>query len=130
MILLDTCALLIISDPRATLPAAAAEAIVTAAPGRRYVSAVSAFEIAVKYSRRQLTLPLSPERWFERSCDQRGLTCLDVTSRLFVAAALLPPIHRDPADRIIVATAQQGGLLIITSDRTIPRYPGVSVVWD
>ena len=45
------------------------------------------------------------------------------------AAAALPPLHRDPFDRIIVALAQARGLTVLTSDENIRKYPGVTTLW-
>lgn len=45
-----------------------------------------------------------------------------------IAAATLPPIHRDPFDRLLVAEAIKNNLTILTKDQTIPQY-GVSILW-
>ena len=45
------------------------------------------------------------------------------------AAAALPPLHRDPFDRVIVALAQASGLTVLTSDENIPKYAGVTTLW-
>lgn len=41
----------------------------------------------------------------------------------------LPPIHADPCDRLIIATAQEQSLPIVTADTIIPRYPEIRVIW-
>jgi PIN domain nuclease of toxin-antitoxin system len=41
----------------------------------------------------------------------------------------LPPVHRDPCDRMIVAAALRHRLAIVTADTTIPRYPQVQAIW-
>jgi PIN domain nuclease of toxin-antitoxin system len=45
------------------------------------------------------------------------------------AAAALPPIHRDPFDRVIVALAQAHGFTVLTSDENIRKYAGVRTLW-
>jgi PIN domain nuclease of toxin-antitoxin system len=45
------------------------------------------------------------------------------------AATVLPDIHKDPADRIIIATAQARGALLVTADETIQTYPNLITVW-
>ncbi len=50
-------------------------------------------------------------------------------ARLCCAAACLPPIHRDPFDRVLVALAQTQALTLITSDGNIAKYPGVKTLW-
>ncbi|PAW63480.1 MAG: hypothetical protein B9S38_17465 [Verrucomicrobiia bacterium Tous-C4TDCM] len=53
----------------------------------------------------------------------------ECSSSIFCAAADLPLLHRDPFDRVLVATAMERGLVLLTSDRVIPTYPGVRVIW-
>jgi PIN domain nuclease of toxin-antitoxin system len=48
---------------------------------------------------------------------------------ILCAAADLPPLPRDPFDRVLVATAMDRGLVLLTSDRVIPTYPGVREIW-
>ena len=54
---------------------------------------------------------------------------MNVLLSILCAAADLPQLHRDPFDRVLVATAMERGLVPLTSDRVIPTYPGVRVVW-
>ncbi len=49
---------------------------------------------------------------------------LALTGAHAAAVALLPPIHKDPFDRLLVAQAQVEGINLLTSDRTVGRYPG------
>jgi PIN domain nuclease of toxin-antitoxin system len=93
------------------------------------VSAISGFEIGVKCRRGALILPLPAEEWYEAALSGHGLTEIALDGRCAIRAANLPPIHRDPADRIIVATAATHGLTILTPDALIRAYPGVTVVW-
>ena len=51
------------------------------------------------------------------------------TAALACAACTLPPIHKDPFDREIVALAQAHGLAVLTSDENIGRYAGVRTLW-
>jgi len=41
-----------------------------------------------------------------------------------LAVAQLPPLHRDPFDRLLLAQAEREGLLLITADAVVARYPG------
>lgn len=54
---------------------------------------------------------------------------IPVTSTICLSAVALPPLHKDPFDRIIVATAQKRHLTILTSDRIIPTYPDTTTLW-
>ena len=130
MILLDSCVLLWLPLGTEKLPGGVLQAIRSTPRGQRWVCPLSAYEIAIKAKRGKLGLPLPASTWFTRVCEERGLTPLPLTAEVCLAAAELPDIHRDPVDRLIVAQALQHGLRILTSDRTIPRYPGVEVLWS
>ncbi len=129
MILLDTCVLLWLPLGTEKLPDGVVDTIRRTPRGQRWVCPLSAYEIGTKARRGKLELPLPPTEWFRRLCEERGLTPLPLTDEVCLAAAELPDIHRDPVDRMIVAQAKQHGLRILTSDQTIPLYPGVEVLW-
>jgi PIN domain nuclease of toxin-antitoxin system len=126
--LLDTCALLWLAGDPASLSDRARAAIADA-PGLLYVSAISALEIGVKVRKGKLELPMPPEDWWALALRTHDLTEVEVDGDLGLASAALPPIHRDPADRIIVATALAMGLPVLTPDPHIAAYPGVEVHW-
>jgi PIN domain nuclease of toxin-antitoxin system len=130
MILLDTCTLLWLVHAPVRLSAAAREVLLRADEVRA-VSAVSAWEIAIKAASGKLTLPrgMTALAWFTDACTDYGLAELPVGARQFCQAMDLPPIHRDPCDRVIVATALDQRARIVTADTVIRSYPGVEVVW-
>lgn len=130
MILLDTCTLLWLSAEPPRLPAPVVAAIRQAPPGQRYVSAISAYEIGVKHARGTLSLPGTPRTWLDATCAERGLSVLPVTKAIAQTATELPWHHRDPADRLIIATALDGDLTVLTPDPTFRAYAGVSLLWD
>ncbi len=125
-VLLDTCALIALPD--GTLPAAAADALRRAPEA--LVPSVCAWEVAVKHQSGKLRLSTKPHAWFTRLCHRYRLRELPLDSALACAAAELPPIHRDPFDRVLIATALRQRLTILTSDATIPKYPGIQTLWD
>lgn len=129
MILLDTCTLLWVSDFEASLPKAAKDLIRRTPPKQRFVSAISAFEIAVKHRKGHLELPMKPQAWLDATYAQRGLVSLPITDRIACKAASLPLLHKDPADRIIVATAMLNDLVIVTPDKSIRAYKGTKTRW-
>jgi PIN domain nuclease of toxin-antitoxin system len=53
-----------------------------------------------------------------------GYTELPIASEHAVATAALPPIHRDPFDRMLIAQAQVEGITLLTSDAVVASYPG------
>ncbi|MFP4378154.1 MAG: type II toxin-antitoxin system VapC family toxin, partial [Spirochaetales bacterium] len=103
MMLLDTCALLWLVEGSARLSAETKQSIDREAIVA--VSAISAFEIALKYRHNKLTLPMPPEEWWERSSAHHRIDILDLTPAVAMRATRLPAVHKDPADRFIIATA-------------------------
>lgn len=59
-----------------------------------------------------------------RGLVDNGYTELAITSNHALAVHHLPPIHRDPFDRLLVAQAESEGMLLLTADATVARYPG------
>ena len=70
-----------------------------------------------------MKLLLDP-RLLRRGLLENGYEELAITGAHAVAVDLLPPIHRDPFDRILVAQAQIEGLALLTTDEIVARYPG------
>ena len=128
MLLLDTCAVLWLADDQDRLSDRAKAALEESA-GSLFVSAISAFEIAHKQRSGKLELPLEPAEWYSQALKSHGLTEIPITGEIASVAVDLPPIHRDPCDRFIVATAQLENLAVVTADEIIPRYPDVKVLW-
>jgi PIN domain nuclease of toxin-antitoxin system len=93
------------------------------------VSSVTAWEVAIKVSAGKLTLSADPTSWFLDLLDHYDLREVPVDAALAYASCALPPIHRDPFDRVIVALAQAHGLTVLTSDENIGRYAGVRTLW-
>jgi PIN domain nuclease of toxin-antitoxin system len=94
------------------------------------VSAISAWEIAVKNQLGKLALPMEINTWFERARAYPGLTIEPMEPLDAIASAQLPgDFHKDPADRIIVAMARRYGVPIVTSDAKIRNYPHVRTIW-
>lgn len=90
-------------------------------------SQVSVWEAIVKYQLGKLPLPESPETYLpkQRELHQIGSLALDESS--VVHLAKLPPLHRDPFDRMLICQALQNGLIIATVDSAVRAY-SVSVM--
>lgn len=114
-LLLDTH-VLIWWDEDARLTAAARSAIETA--DQVYVSAVSDWEIAIKMSLGRLR----PTRTIAQAVDEAGFEELPLRLRHTEALAKLPPLHRDPFDRMLAAQALCDRLTLVSRDRTLARY--------
>jgi PIN domain nuclease of toxin-antitoxin system len=93
------------------------------------VSVISTLEVAQLVKKGTLKLPLPLPDWFDLALERADIECLSVTPRLLHASTVLPDIHKDPADRIIIATAQARGALLVTADETIQTYPNLITVW-
>ena len=91
------------------------------------VSIASFWEIAIKQSIGKMQLCMTiPE--LESLCLDRDIQVLPIQSSVLEQIKLLPKIHGDPFDRLIVAQAQIGKMTIVTRDRMISQYP-VPTIW-
>ena len=124
-VLLDTCALLALA--RGDLPHEAFKALRTAPEA--WVSAVSPWEVAIKAAAGKLQLHEPPLIWFLGLAERHDLREIPLDARIACAAAALPPVHRDPFDRVLVALAQANSLTILTSDENITKYHSVKTSW-
>ena len=124
--LLDTCALLWLAEGAKRLGEEARSRIAT--EPLLYISAITGFEIGIKVSKRKLTLPVPPAAWLEAVLDHHGIAVVPLSLEVCVAATELPPIHGDPCDRFIIATAALNRWPVATADRVFQRY-GIEVVW-
>jgi len=119
-ILLDTCALLWLANGE-PLSAVALAAVAEAESMRDgvVVSPISAWEVGQLSARGRITLPRHPLAWFETALSA-GIGLAPMPPQVLVEASFLPDeMLRDPADRIIAATARAYGFRILTRDRLI-----------
>ena len=86
------------------------------------LSAASAWEIAIKHALGKLTTPEPPDVFVPRLMAQLGITPLPVLHRHALHVATLPPRHRDPFDRLLVAQAQLEEVPILTADPAFGLY--------
>lgn len=128
MILLDTCTFLwIVSDPDKL--SEEAKKMIAKHSESLFVAAISAFEIGVKVRRGHLQLPFEMGRWFEASLQFHGIDEIPLNSEIAIRSTQLPLHHRDPCDRIIIATSQIHDLVLLTPDPLIHQYSGFKIVW-
>jgi PIN domain nuclease of toxin-antitoxin system len=86
------------------------------------LSAASAWEIAIKHALSKLVLPLPPPAYVSSRLAASGTTALAVTVAHATHVSTLPPHHRDPFDRLLVAQAQVERLRLVTADPQVERY--------
>jgi len=87
-----------------------------------WISAASAWEIAIKWRTGRLTLPDTPGRWLAKAIDSSRFATLPVTIEHAASVASLPDHHVDPFDRLLIAQAQLEGFTIMTSDAAFEPY--------
>ena len=92
-----------------------------------YLSAVSIWEAIVKYQLGKLPLPEPPETYLPKQRDLHQISSLALDESSVVQLANLPPLHRDPLDRMLICQALQNGLTIATVDSAFRAY-SVSVM--
>jgi PIN domain nuclease of toxin-antitoxin system len=91
-------------------------------------SVVSAWEIAIKVGGGRIELPEPVERYVPSRIRHHGFDFMPIELSHVFRAGSLPPIHRDPFDRMLVAQAQVEGVPILTADPAISRYD-VETIW-
>lgn len=122
-LLLDTCAVIWLFN-RSLMSEASRKAIADAATaGNLYVSPFSGWEIATLVRKGKIALTMSPQQWFRSVIDNAAVTLAPLNHELLINSCELafdPPA--DPADRIMIATARQMRLTVVTRDRPILDY--------
>jgi PIN domain nuclease of toxin-antitoxin system len=94
------------------------------------VSAISAWEIAMLVHRGRLTLAIGVADWLATVERVDPVRFVPVDNGLAAHSVALPgEFHRDPADRLIVATARRHAVPLVTADEKIHAYPHVRTVW-
>jgi PIN domain nuclease of toxin-antitoxin system len=100
-----------------------AESLITDLGNELVFSAMSVWEIVIKTALRRADFKVDASQ-LRRELLDLGYEELPITSAHGLAVAGLPPIHRDPFDRILIAQATAEGILLLTGDATIAKYPG------
>jgi PIN domain nuclease of toxin-antitoxin system len=121
-ILLDTHILLWAAGEPDRLPPAAREAL-ESRDTELIFSPASLWEIAIKRGLDRKDFQVDP-RLLRRGLLDNGYIELAITSEHAVAVVGLPPIHKDPFDRMLIAQATISGIQLLTLDEVVGRYPG------
>ena len=123
-LLVDTCTLIWLLTNERPLGPRARSAL---ASGEAYVSTVSAWEIALKFSKGHLRLNEPPDRLVPAARERYGFATLPIDEDSALHVIKLPPIHTDPFDRLLVSQAIVHGLTIVTPDPKITQYPARTI---
>ena len=129
MVVLDTHALLWWAlDPEQLSPLAASTLVEMERVGG-YASSISIWELGIKAQRGKLELPISIDKLAHRIDAHSAVELLPVDTAIWLRSLSLAWDHRDPADRVIVATALSRGVPIVTKDVAISSFAGVRSIW-
>ena len=128
MILLDTCALIWLNDDRSVF-SRSTMGILERNADALAVSPISFMEIGIKARRKGFHIPCSLESWSDNICKLYSLTVIPISKKIAIEAASLPEIHRDPFDRIIIATGIINRIDIVTADKVFHEYDSIKVIW-
>jgi PIN domain nuclease of toxin-antitoxin system len=93
-----------------------------------YLSAVSAWEIALKYAKGRLKLPQAPDQYVADRITLHRILSLPVETSHALRVYYLPDLHQDPFDRLLIAQSQLEDLPILTANTMIGQYE-VSIIW-
>ena len=100
---------------------AKARSLLVATDSRLFFSAASLWEISIKRALGRADFNVDPRRLW-RMLLINGYTELAVNSEHAIAVNDLPPLHKDPVDRILVAQARVEGIVLLTIDKAVARY--------
>ncbi len=130
MIVLDTHVWLWwLSAPEQLSDAAASAIAAAVADDAVHISAISAWEVALLVERGRLDLDRSPTALVTATAALPFVHFVDVDARIGLDSVALDLPHRDPADRLIAATARLLGASLVTKDERLRAWGGVQTVW-
>lgn len=132
MIVLDTHVLIWwVSGATDQLSPAAQQAIEQEmVDGKIAVSSISAWELAMLVAKGRLALSMDVSEWLTCVGQIESVSFIPVDNIIAVKSTELPgEFHKDPADRIIVATARKVAAPLVTADEKILAYPHVRTIW-
>lgn len=126
-LLLDTHAVIwfYLDDPQLSAPA---RLLIEDLTNTKFVSPASYWELAIKVGLGKYTLTESYEDFIQHAIFDNGFLILPVEPRHTAALVSLPPHHKDPFDRLLVAQAMVEALSVVSGDRVFDGYP-VSRCW-
>ena len=94
------------------------------------VASISCLEVALLVKKERLRILGDLTAWFDMALEGAGIRLLPLTPAIAARSAALPDLHRDPIDRVLIATAMEHDAVLLTKDTTIRAYPGVQAIWE
>lgn len=127
-ILLDThCWLWMQVSPEHFSPST--HAVLTDPNNELLLSAASSWEIGIKWALGKLALPISPLAYIPERMRRQGVAGLAIEHHHALQASELPPHHRDPFDRMLIAQSLSEKLTLLSADEQMAAYEGVDLLW-
>ena len=98
--------------------------------GEIIISSITAWEIAMLVAKERIVISMDLEQWLSTIAQIEAVKFYAVDNDIAVKSASLPgEFHKDPADRMIVATARKLGCGLVTADEKIINYQHVKTIW-
>lgn len=94
----------------------------------KFLSVVSIWECVIKYQTGKLNFPSSPETYLPMQRREHLIKTLNVDENSIAQLINLPPLHKDPFDRLIISQALQHDLVLMKEDRAVLAYSEIKVV--
>lgn len=125
--LLDTCVFLwLCAEPKRLSPKV--KKLFAGDEAELILSDVAVLEISLKWLSGKLELPSPPRSWITEQTQIWDASSIPISREAIYRSSELPAHHRDPFDRLLVSTALESSLAIVTPDKWIHRYP-VQWIW-
>jgi PIN domain nuclease of toxin-antitoxin system len=86
------------------------------------ISPVSCYEIAMAHRKGRIKISTTPQEWFQQALDPVGIELFPLTANIAAHAVDLSPVHKDPFDRLIIATALEYGAKLASVDGLFSQY--------
>jgi PIN domain nuclease of toxin-antitoxin system len=131
MIVLDTHAWIWFASKPEALSKKARKALDAAVKEKNVlISSISVWEVALLVKNKRLKLSMDVLDWIAKSENLPFIQFIPVSNSIAVKSVNLPPpLHPDPADRIIIATALSTGAPLVTKDKKLAAYSHVKTIW-
>ena len=96
----------------------------------RMISSISIWEFAMMVIKKRISLKMPAAKWLSRAINETGLGVIEISPEIAIDACSLPgQFHKDPTDRLIVATARVNNLRLLTKDQKMLEYSHVDAIW-
>ncbi len=126
-LLLDTCVFLwLMMDSKKISPTL--REVLANPTNQRYLSAVSVWEVAVKWQIGKLKLPKPPAEFFAETVARGRIRALPLEQAAALQLGKLPQLHTDPFDRMLICQAIENGMTLVTADQDVAQYP-IKTLW-